>query len=95
MSEQGTAYVTQCEFCGDGLLRLMACDQCGTIVAMCDECELIWLHIDEVVDDPAVKSSSAFPSCPACREDEVGWTELSDDEIEEFELGQYISGHSA
>ncbi|MCA9248940.1 MAG: hypothetical protein KDA42_17555 [Planctomycetales bacterium] len=88
------AYVGQCEFCGDGLLRLMACDQCGTIVAMCDECELIWLHVDEVADDPSIESSSAFPKCPACRAKQAGWSELDDDEIAEYEMEQFVAGRS-
>ena len=74
-------YVGRCSVCEDGLLRLFRCCDCGTIVAMCDECELIWRDVAEASRSAKPKSDAAFPACPACDTKRVKWFRLNRAEI--------------
>lgn len=79
-----------CSFCGDGLLRFLRCGGCESIVACCDECELIWADLAAVTADPEARSSGAYPDCPVCREKEPKWTRLSAAQVRKANLGEYI-----
>ena len=95
MSDDEAAYICQCGFCEEGLLRFMRCQRCDEIAAVCDECELVWDDIAEVSEDPAVPSAAAFPSCPACGAKRAKWTQLEDSEIDEAELTDFVAGYSS
>ena len=95
MNETNQApYVARCSFCDQGLLRLIQCPLCETVVAVCDECELVWRDVAAVSADPRLSSSSAFPGCPECRTKIAEWTRLTRDEIDQVGLGVYVRGAS-
>lgn len=87
-------YVVHCGFCEQGLLRFARCESCGGIVALCDECELIWSDIAAVHSAPSLPASGAFPRCPLCQEKTATWTRLSHDDVRRAELEDYIAGES-
>jgi len=91
MTHEESPYVNQCKFCGDGLLRLYRCDGCAAIVAMCDECELIWRDVAVISRQADQPSDGAFPACPACGEHQAGWTELDRQAIREANLDAYLA----
>ena len=91
MSHEESPYVNQCAFCGDGLLRLYRCTGCKTIVAMCDECELIWCDIAEISLKANRPSDGAFPACPVCQPQQVRWVKLDRREIGEANLDAYLA----
>ncbi len=95
MSKSKKTYIAHCGFCGDGLLRLMCCDHCNSIMAVCDECELMWSQIAEVWEDPRCAASGTFPACPECGTSNATWTPLTDDEIVDNELAEFVVGRSA
>ena len=84
-------HIARCGFCEQGLLRFMRCHSCTTVVAVCDECELVWLDIAAVKDDPQTRSSSAFPKCPACHSKHAYWSRLTRQEIESSSLSRYMA----
>ena len=88
------SYVARCAVCEDGLLRLFRCCECGTVVAMCDECELIWQDLAAVSSDPTSPSDSAFPACPECERAKAQWQKLTAEEIQHEHLNVYIAGRS-
>lgn len=87
-------FLNHCSFCGDGLLRFRRCSSCQRIVALCDECELMWEDVGAVSDDPNLSSDSSFPCCPACGEEQAEWTSVSMEELDENALSQFSSGES-
>ena len=69
----------------------MRCHSCTTVVAVCDECELVWLDIAAVKEDPQRRSSAAFPKCPACHSKQPYWSRLTRKEIEKSTLSRYVA----
>ena len=57
-------HIARCGFCEQGLLRFMRCHSCTTVVAVCDECELVWLDIAAVKDDPEDAVLVSVPQMP-------------------------------
>jgi len=49
-------YIGFCSSCGEGVLGVRACAQ-GDIVAMCDECDAVWVS-------PALVDAPIFPQQP-------------------------------
>jgi hypothetical protein len=84
-------YIARCGFCEQGLLRFMRCHSCTTVVGVCEECELVWLDIAAVKDDPKTRSSSAFPKCPACHSKHAYWSWLTREEVESSSLVRYVA----
>jgi hypothetical protein len=84
-------HIARCGFCGQGLLRFMRCHSCMTVVAVCDECELVWLDIPAVIDDPQLPSSAAFPKCPACHSKHAYWSRLTRAEVASSGLVRYMA----
>ena len=91
MSEQQLPYLRSCPVCGDGQLRLYRCGRCDAVVAMCDECELIWRDVAEASRSAKPKSDAAFPACPACDAQRVKWFRLDKAEIREAGLEAYMA----
>jgi hypothetical protein len=91
MNRENSVYITQCGFCKQGHLQFMRCHSCTTVVAVCDECELVWLDISAVKDDPRVPATSAFPKCPACHSKQPYWSRLSRSEIERTSLSRFVA----
>jgi hypothetical protein len=91
MSEQNRPFIARCGFCEQGLLRFMRCHSCTTVVAVCDECELVWLDIAAVKEDPQIPSSAAFPKCPACHSKQPYWSRLTRKEIAKSSLARYVA----
>lgn len=89
MNSENGVYITQCGFCQQGHLRFMRCHSCTTVMAVCDECELIWLDISAVQANPRTPAAAAFPSCPACHSKQPYWSRLSRTEIERTSLSRY------
>ena len=84
-------YLRSCPFCGDGLLRLYRCGRCNAVVAICDECELIWRDVAAASRRAKPKSDAAFPACPACDTKRVKWFRLNKAEIHEAGLETHLA----
>ena len=91
MSEQPLPYLRLCPVCGDGQLHLHRCGRCDAVVAICDECELIWRDAAEASRAAKPKSDAAFPACPACGAQRVKWFRLGRDEIRAAGLEVYMA----
>ena len=89
-----TPYVAQCGFCEQGLLRPMRCRSCQAIVAVCDECELIWDDLRAVHDNPKAPSAGAQPNCPVCDKPQVAWELLTRQETVAAGLGDVLQHDS-
>ena len=102
MSRRDLPYIVDCGFCEQGLLRFARCRACGAIVAMCDECELVWTDIAAVQANPSMKSTGAFPACPRCADPDTvsadktaaDWTQLDRSEVERAGLTRYMADES-
>ncbi len=94
MTQQESPYIAQCSFCREGLLRFMRCRQCDAVVAICDQCELIWRNIAAVHTNTRCPSSGSFPACPVCGTVDAGWSRLNRHNVIEASLSQYIAGES-
>lgn len=95
MSEEMRPYIESCSFCGDGLLRFYRCTSCDEIVALCDECELMWQDIEGLSDDPNLSSDTSYPQCPSCGEmngefENVTMLELEDEKLDRFSAGESV-----
>lgn len=86
MQPQNAPHIGSCGFCGQGLLRIVRCNSCDEIAAVCDECELVWADPEAVAKDPQRSSSSAHPKCPHCEENPVEWTLLDPPAIEAAQM---------
>lgn len=88
-------YIASCRFCEQGRLRFARCQACGAVVAMCDECELVWKEIAAVRDDPTTPADGAFPACPLCDWPQAGWDLLTLDDVEQSALAEFVAGQSS
>lgn len=95
MKHKEMPYITQCSYCKQGLVRFMRCRECDAVIAVCDECELMWRNIASVHSNPRCPSSGSFPSCPACNTPEARWSRLDCAKVVGACLTQYMSGESA
>ena len=86
-------YIGTCEFCDQGKLRIWFAKK--EAVALCDECELFWENISEVVDNPQTEPQGTYPEGPCGAEDVDDWAAASREEIEELGFSKYIIGESA
>lgn len=91
MTQKELPYVNQCAFCTNGLLHLRRCVTCQSVVAMCDECELIWRDVAAVSRNADQPSDGAFPGCPACGQDPATWVKLYPHEIRADRLDTYLA----
>ena len=73
MNPESETSVGRCGFCEQGHLHVFRCPRCSAVVAVCDECELVWDDVAAVHADPALPSDSAFPLCPRCGSREGNW----------------------
>ena len=94
MTADERPYIESCSFCGDGLIRFYRCQSCDAIVALCDECELMWQDIETLSVDPNLPADTTFPCCPACGSDSTEWTQPTPAEIEEQDLRRFCLGDS-
>ena len=82
--------IGRCGFCEQGHLHLYRCPRCSAVVAICDECELIWDDVTAVHADPSTASDSAFPQCPRCHARNEFWQPLTRPEIERGNLNHLL-----
>ncbi len=94
MTNESRPYIETCTFCGNGLLRFYRCSNCDEIVAVCDECELMWCDIEGVYRDPNLSSDSSWPQCPSCGMPEAEYEKVTARELEERDLHKFSSGES-
>jgi hypothetical protein len=94
MAGKESPYVNHCTSCGDGLLRLYRCEGCGSIVAICDECELMWSDVPAVSRSAKTPADAAFPECRTCHLDEATWSPLDAEDIRQANLEDCIAGRS-
>ena len=85
-------YLGTCRFCQAGLLRVLRCEDCGTIVAVCDECELLWSDIRAMRANPKQRSDGTFPICPTSHTAASHWQRLNLTAIRRAGLGKYVVG---
>ena len=94
MSNEERPYIERCGFCGDGLLRFHRCSTCDEIIALCDECGLMWEDIEALSSDPNLPSDSSSPMCPSCGEREAEFGRVTVEEIDEKHLDRFSAGES-
>ena len=94
MNSAHRPYVAHCGFCHQGLLRLAECNGCHSIVAICDECELIWTDVAVASRDVDAASSGAYPVCPQCGHNR-SWRIPTLDQIARADLAQFVMGESS
>jgi hypothetical protein len=76
MRPEDVSQLVNCGFCDQGKLRLMRCHECEAIVAVCDECDLLWTDLDAVHNRPETPSQASHPECPSCDTEHSEWTHL-------------------
>ena len=94
MSVEERPYICECSFCGNGLLRFLRCKCCQDVVALCDECELMWDDVVAVSEDANLSSGSSYPTCPYCGETKAEFQWLSLQDVRESGLEGYVGGES-
>lgn len=94
MTNEASPYIESCSFCGNGLLRFRRCLTCDDVVAVCDECELMWQDIAALSQDPNSSADSAYPQCPACGEERAEFDPVALIELEEKKLDRFCAGES-
>ena len=94
MSDEVRPYIESCTFCGNGLLRFRRCTNCDEIVALCDECELMWRDIDQLSHNSNLPSDTSWPQCPSCGEVEAEFVHVTPEELAERKLDQFSAGES-
>ena len=94
MPEEERPYIESCAFCGDGLLRFYRCLTCDEIVALCDECELMWQDIESLSQDPNISADTSYPQCPWCGEMDAEFENVTMLELEDEDLRQFSTGES-
>lgn len=82
------AFIAQCGFCGDGLLRFWKHGQ--KLVALCDECELVWDDVPAVAADQSIDATGSFPS----EGDQSDWKKATLKEISKAGYNCHIGGRS-
>jgi len=82
------AYICECGFCGNGLLRFWK--HKDAVVALCDECELVWNDIPAVAADPKINATGSFPS----EGDQSDWKKATLKEISKAGFNRHIGGRS-
>jgi hypothetical protein len=90
MNQEHRDAIAQCGFCGQGLLHLFRCPRCSAVVALCDECELIWDDVTAVHADPGLRSDSSYPQCPRCGARDETWHRLTRPEIDRAHLDRLL-----
>ncbi len=73
----------------------MRCRECDGVIAVCDQCELLWRNISAVHSNPRCPSSGTFPTCPACNTPDARWIRMTRHQVIEASLSQYVGGESA
>ena len=94
MTKELRPYIEACSFCGNGLLRFRRCMNCNEVVALCDECELMWSDVEGVADDPNLSSESTWPTCPSCGIAATEFDNVTLPELEERQLDRFSAGES-
>ena len=94
MSTKERPYIAHCSFCGDGMLRFVKCDTCDEVVALCDECELMWADVAAVSDDANLSSDSSFPRCPHCGDSAADFYWMEGEDIRGSRLENFADGDS-
>lgn len=79
-------HIGLCPFCEQGHLGIAGCGFCHFVVAICDECELVWSNARVVAEDPRTRSSAAYPLCPHCQTANASWYWLSAEQIQQAGL---------
>lgn len=93
MSDQGptTSIATPvCRFCQQGQLRPMRCRDCGRIVVVCDECELIWRTPVGLIQEPHRSADGSHPDCPHCQREQSSWELLTAAELQKADLNEWL-----
>ena len=85
-------YLGTCGFCHSGLLRFLCCEECDTIVVVCDECELLWSDIPAVFANRQQPSTGSYPTCPSSGSASTSWQRLKLTAVRRAGLGQYVAG---
>lgn len=94
MSNKERPYIEQCSFCGNGLLRFYRCSNCDDVVALCDECELMWIDIESLAADQNLPADTSYPQCPSCGLEDSEFTKVTAEELEELKLDRFSAGES-
>ncbi len=94
MTNEERPFIDSCSFCGDGLLRFRRCATCDDIVALCDECELMWFDIEALSEDANLSSDTSFPQCPSCGPEQGEFDYVTTQALEDQKLDRFSAGES-
>lgn len=92
MSDNSLPYISSCEFCEQGLVRIASCHNCEDLVAICDECEAVWASPQAIADDAGAPTNAQHPDCPHCDRDGTPWRFLTRVDLEQMGLADLTSG---
>jgi hypothetical protein len=67
---------------------------CKSVMALCDECELVWANPRSVLQNATVPADGSYPTCPGCRGDLATGHPAIDTELENAGLAAAIAGQS-
>ena len=94
MSNEERPFIGSCSFCGDGLIRFYRCTTCDEVVALCDECELMWVDIESLAEDQNLSSDTSFPQSPSCGQADATFENATTQELEDLKLDKFSAGES-
>ena len=88
-------HVGICPICQEGALGIRICGGCGTAVALCDECDALWL--DPTCAEPPIFLEQPAGPCPNCAaslyQDPAHWADQV--EIEQLGWTDLVRGESS
>ena len=86
------AYICECRVCGNGLARFwMYRDE---VVALCDECELVWGDVEALSKDSTTKAAGSFPTGPDRKGREGDWRRATRRDVDRAGLDGLMAGYS-
>ncbi|WP_166823221.1 hypothetical protein [Thalassoroseus pseudoceratinae] len=87
-------YLRMCPCCGQGMIRIAACDACNDLVAICDECEAVWKEPSQLKQSTSLRPDAQHPQCPHCGHEVRGWRFLTSKELQSAGQSDLIGGQS-
>ena len=87
-----TGYVCECQVCGNGLIRFWLYR--GTVVGLCDECELVWSDVGALSANPSARAAGSYPGGPDREGKERDWKPATHRDVERARLDGMVAGYS-
>ena len=85
-------YICECRVCGNGLVRFWKYRD--ELVALCDECELVWDDVAKLANDTATEACGSYPAGSDGSGTEEDWKPATRRDVVRAELEDVIAGYS-